>query len=107
MKVNLCGEKVIEALPPSQPLVSFTSSAKLLLLYPLLFSDRLSPRLLVLTSPCRLWPELLLLILLRILLRPLGFVAIGCRLLDALSHCFDHPIIILAIIVVGCPVTLF
>ena len=76
---NLCGDNVMEALPTSHPLLdSFTSSAKLLLLLLLLcpeFSTKLSPR---------LWPELLLLILFRILLKPLGFVAIGCRLFDGL-----------------------
>ena len=90
--INLCGEKVMEALPPSQPFVSFTSSANPLLcpfpsplLCPLFFSARFSPRLLlVLPSPCRLCLELLLLILLRILFSPLGFVAIGCRVFDAL-----------------------
>ena len=68
----------MEALPTSHPLLdSFTSSAKLLLLLLLCpeFSTKLSPR---------LWPELLLLILFRILLKPLGFVAIGCRLFDGL-----------------------
>merc|ERR1719180_651855 len=61
-------------------MVSFTSSTKLLLFNPLLLFS-FSPRLLVFS--CRLFPELLRLILLRILLRPLGFVAIGCRLFEA------------------------
>ena len=66
----------------SHPLVSLTSSAPLLLLFcpEELSCPKFSPK---------LCPELLLFNLWKIRRRPLGFVAIGCRLLDCLQiYCF-------------------
>ena len=75
----------MEALLTSHPLVSLTSSAPLLLLLLLFCPEELScPKF----SP-KLCPELLLFNLWKIRRRPLGFVAIGWRLLDCLQiYCF-------------------
>merc|ERR1719336_1144359 len=74
---RLCGEKAMEALLTSHPLVSLTSSAPLLLLLLFCPEELSCPKF----SP-KLCPELLLFNLWKIRRRPLGFVAIGCRLLD-------------------------
>ena len=75
----------MEALLMSHPLlVSLTSSAPLLLLLLFCPEELSCPKF----SP-KLCPELLLFNLWKIRRRPLGFVAIGCRLLDCLQiDCF-------------------
>ena len=74
----------MEALLTSHPLVSLKSSAPLLLLLLFCPEELSCPKF----SP-KLCPELLLFNLWKIRRRPLGFVAIGWRLLDCLQiYCF-------------------